>query len=83
MKYDVIGRLEDFVDDVTYIATKLNLTTLVPELSNTNRMTKGKKGNDRVKNYMSQLSAHQKKKLFELYKLDFALFGYDPEDTTI
>ena len=82
MKYDVIGRLEDFVDDVTYIATKLNLTTLVPKLSITNRMTKGKKGNDRVTHYMSQLSERQKQKLFELYKLDFALFGYDPEDTT-
>ena len=51
------------------------------QLSITNRMTRGKTGNDRVTHYMSQLSVRQKQKLFELYKLDFALFGYEPENT--
>ena len=79
--YDVIGHLEDFTDDAAYIAAKLNLTSFLPELSIANRKTKGKRGNDRVKHYMSQLNEHQREKLFELYKLDFVLFGYDPENT--
>ena len=82
IEYDVIGHLEDSADDVAYIAAKLNLTSFLPELSKTRNKTKGKKSNDWVKSYMSQLSKEQKEKLFELYKLDFALFGYEPENTT-
>ena len=81
VKYDVIGRLEDFSDDVLYIALKQNLTSLLPELSKTHRKSKGMSSSDnKVEHYMSQLSDHHRKKLFELYKLDFDLFGYDPGD---
>ena len=65
-----------------YIAMKQNLTTLLPELSKTNQKTKRTKSSpDRIDFYMSQLSANLKRKLYELYKLDFELFGYDPGDT--
>ena len=67
-----------------YIATKLNLTTLLPELIK--RAYQGgkepgvgrKSPNERIEHYMSQLDASQKGKLFELYRLDFDLFGYEP-----
>ena len=79
----MIGRLEDFSDDIMYIALKQNLTSLLPELSKTNRKTKGKSSSDnKVEHYMSQLSDGYRKKLFELYKLDFELFGYDPGNRT-
>ena len=62
-----------------YIAVKQNLTYLLSELSKVNRQGKGKIATDnRVDFYMSQLGDHHKEKLFELYKLDFDLFGYDP-----
>ena len=83
VEYDVIGKLEDFSDDIMYIALKQNLTSLLPELSKTNRKTKGKSSSDnKVEHYMSQLSDGYRKKLFELYKLDFELFGYDPGNRT-
>ena len=62
-----------------YIAVKQNLTSLLPELTKINRESKTKIAtNDRVDFYMSQLSDQHKEKLFDLYKLDFDLFGYDP-----
>ena len=65
-----------------YIAMKQNLTTLLPELTKANRKTKGNKSSqDRINHYMSQLSTNMKRKLYELYQLDFELFGYDPGDT--
>ena len=82
VKYDVIGHLEDSFEDTMYIAMKQNLTTLLPELTKTNRKTKGKKSSqDRIEHYMSQLNTNLKRKLYELYQLDFELFGYDPGDT--
>ena len=77
VKYDVIGRLEDYSDDIMYIAVKQNLTSLLPELNKINRKSKIAT-NNRVDFYMSQLSDQHKEKLFDLYKLDFDLFGYDP-----
>ena len=62
-----------------YIAVKQNLTSLLPELNKINRKSKTKIAtNNRVDFYMSQLSEQHKEKLFDLYKLDFDLFGYDP-----
>ena len=79
IEYDIIGKLEDFSDDVAYIAHKQNLTSLLPELSKANRKSKGKSSSyNKVERYMSQLSEHHRKNLYELYKLDFELFGYDP-----
>ena len=62
-----------------YIAVKQNLTFLLPELDKINRKSKTKIAtNNRIDFYMSQLSDQHKEKLFDLYKLDFDLFGYDP-----
>ena len=64
---------------MAYIAMKQNLTTLIPELTmTTNRNKEKKSSKERIKFYMSKLKDDQKQKLYELYKLDFALFGYDP-----
>ena len=78
----MIGHLEDSYEDTMYIALKQNISSLMPELTKTNRKTKGKKTLlDRIDHYMSQLKINQKQKLYKLYKLDFDLFGYDPGDT--
>jgi len=66
-----------------YIAMKQNLTTFLPELMKKNRKTKRtqESSQDRIQHYMSQLNITQKRKLYELYQLDFELFGYEPGDT--
>ena len=81
LKFDVIGHLEDSLDDTMYIAIKQNLTTLLPELTKTIRKSKEKRSSlDRIEHHMTQLSPQQRRKLYNLYKLDFELFGYDPGD---
>ena len=79
IKYDVIGKLEDSAADILYIAIKQNLTTLLPELTKTNRKTRGHSSSyDRIEHYMSQLEVGLKWRLYELYQPDFELFGYEP-----
>ena len=69
------------MDDTIYIAIKQNLTNLLPEWTKTIRKSKGESSPlDRIEYYMSQLSTQQRNKLYNLYKLDFELFGYDPGD---
>ena len=64
---------------MAYIAIKQNLTTLIPDLTMTTNQNKDKKSSkERIEFYMSKLNDDQKQKLYELYKLDFELFGYDP-----
>ena len=70
--------MEDSPEDVSYIAAKLNLSELLPELSKVNRKTGQGQSQDRVEGYMSQLDQDVRGRLYELYKLDFDLFGYDP-----
>lgn len=91
IKYDVIGHLEDSADDIAYIAIKQNLTTLLPELNKVNQKTQDDYLNshpvvaarlgilhNKAEHYMSQLNIDLKKKIYELYQIDFDLFGYDP-----
>ena len=79
IKFHVIGHLEDSTEDTMYIAMKQNLTTLLPELIKKNRKTKRtqESSQDRIGHYMSQLNIRQNRKLLELYKNDFELFGYE------
>ena len=82
VKYDFIVRLEDFAEDVMYIAIKHNLSSLLLDLMKSSRNLKPQRiSYNSYDNYMSQLSICSKRKLFELYELDFDLFGYDPGDT--
>ena len=78
--FDVIGKLEDFGEDVAYIATKLNLTEQLGILKHVQHQTPGrgdKSRRERRDYYMSQLSAQMVDDLYELYKFDFIMFGYD------
>ena len=65
-----------------YIAIKHNLSSLLPDLMKSSRNLKPQRiSYNSYENYMAQLSISSKRKLFELYELDFDLFGYDPGDT--
>ena len=78
--FDIIGKLEEFKEDVAYISTKLNLTEQLGVLNNVENDTLGKEDNarrERRNYYMSQLSAQMVDDLYQLYKLDFEMFGYD------
>ena len=86
--FDVIGKLEEFDDDVAYIAVKRNLTEHLRLLNHvqqpkdqwTHKQTQEKGDGSRIEkrdNYMSQLSPEMVQDLYELYKIDFEMFSYN------
>ena len=78
--FDVIGKLEDFDEDVAYIATKLNLTEQLGLLNYVQHKTPEKvhsSGTEKRDEYMSQLSPQMVQDLYELYKIDFDMFSYN------
>ena len=90
IKYDFIGRVEHFNSDFSYVAqmTNISLHNLptkelrvhpsgsdkrysIPEkISNKDK-------NKKVIDYFAQLSARQLVALYNMYKIDFEMFGYN------
>ena len=78
--FDVIGKLEDFEEDVAYIAEKVNLTEhlrLMNHVQNKNPEKGEESRRERRDKFMSQLNPETVRDLYELYKIDFEMFGYD------
>ena len=83
MDFDVIGKLEDFDEDVAYIATKLNLTEQLGILNYVQHKTPKKvhsSAKEKRDEYLSQLSPQMVQDLYELYKIDFDMFSYNWEN---
>ena len=80
VEYDVIGKLEDFDEDIAYIAMKLNITEQLGLLHYVQHKTpeKGRSSqSEKIDMYMSQLSPKMVQSLYNLYKIDFDMFEYD------
>ena len=76
----MIGKLEEFEEDVTYIAIKLNLTEQLGLLNYVQHKTPEKvhsSGKEKRDEYLSQLSPQMVQDLYELYQIDFDMFSYD------
>ena len=87
--YNVIGRMETFDEDLNYIILQLGLENILPikninTLSNTNRDSKQHKANEDKKKecleYFSKLTRSQIEQLYQIYKIDFEMFGYSAKD---
>ncbi|XP_071804249.1 carbohydrate sulfotransferase 8-like [Asterias amurensis] len=74
INYDYIGTLDTVYDDSEYIMSKLDVQTKVsyPPKS----VSVPSNSSENIDHYMSQLSKEQIKNLWEVYQLDFELFGY-------
>ena len=81
--YDVIGRMETFSDDVKYIICKNNLENTLPLHKSLVKKNSHKYHHSTKlinSQYLSLLNKNQLQKLFNIYRLDFALFEYDLHD---
>ena len=90
VNYTIIGRVENFDNDFQYIAVKSNITSLLPNNQTLYHMhPSGTKDpslaaeimdkeskKKKVIDYFSQLNEFQIRSLYEMYKVDFELFGY-------
>ncbi len=75
MDYKAIGKAETFDEDIKYIFAINRLDFLYNKTVPRRHSIPHDK--DRAKKYFSALSANQRRRLYEVYKLDFEMFGYD------
>ena len=84
INYDVIGRLETWNDDVTYIIRKWGLEKVLPLKKATNAHEHSAEEThqntiEKTKEYFSKLSKTQKNDLYHMFSMDFEMFNYDPK----
>ena len=77
--YTVIGRLETSRQDLEFILRESNLGQYAGEVEKQHETQGGPSINWR-ETYFSQVPCSLLKDVYEMYKLDFELFGYDPEE---
>jgi len=75
VRYDFIGHLETLHQDADYLLNKIGLQNA--ELVHINPSTKN--ASSSVAEKMATLSNDQLRKLTEIYRLDFLLFGYSAD----
>lgn len=78
LNYDIIAQLETLNRDQMYVIKSAGLEGLIkPRWTH---KTANYQAGEIAKRYFSQLSREELKKLYEKYKLDFELFGYEMDD---
>ncbi len=81
--FNVIGKVETFDEDVLYIVNKAGLVDelLDPDYmdpDSIHRLNSVPHDVNRTEKYFAKLSSAAKRKLYDLFRLDFELFGYKP-----
>ena len=74
LEYQVIARMENFVQDQEMIGRLANVTFQKIE----SHKSSGGSTEDLTRQYFADLDKDMKKKLYNIFKIDFDLFGYDP-----
>ena len=75
IKYTAVGRLETLQEDLLYIGEMAGVEF---KMISTNPSSGGSTS-ELAGNYFRQLDLRTVKKLYELYKVDFEMFGYSPD----
>ena len=75
--------MEEFDQDFQYIALKQNLTILLErelEVINDTKDSRFASQSDRIAAHFSKLKKDVRLRLYQLYQLDFEMFGYDASE---
>ena len=84
--YDVIGHMEEFDKDFQYIVRKKNLTRLLERVQEKGNGTKDRRFIsqwEKIATHFSVLKKSVRLRLYELYKIDFEMFGYEASEFLI
>ena len=82
LRYDFVGRTEDFRRDWDRVLAASNATADVVadrDLVLNRSLGEGESEGNRTARYFSRLTAESRVELYYAYRNDFELFGYDPE----
>ncbi|XP_017891132.1 carbohydrate sulfotransferase 11 [Ceratina calcarata] len=78
VRFDVIAKFETLHEDQDYLIKRAQVGNIIkPEWKNP---TRGVQTKDVIKNYFAQLSKLQINDLYEMFRYDFVLFDYSPDD---
>ena len=78
VKFDVIAKFETLDEDQRYLIERAALENVIkPEHKNSG---KGKNTNEMLISHYAQLTKSQVKGLYEVFKYDFELFDYSPDE---
>ncbi|KAK0163170.1 hypothetical protein PV327_006878 [Microctonus hyperodae] len=78
VRFDVIAKFETLTDDQNYLIKHVHLEHMIkPEWKNPAR---GAQTKDVMKAYLMQLSTNQILSLYQMFKYDFELFDYSPNE---
>lgn len=78
VKFDVILKFDTLEEDQIYLIEKAGLGNVIkPEHKNSG---KGKNTNEHLMNQYAQLTKSQVLGLYQIFKYDFELFDYSPDD---
>ena len=77
MKYDAIGFMETFDEDFRYIAQKLNIATLLSNANERKNSHSKQSQSKRIEEHFSLLDKEVRQRLYQLYRIDFEMFGFD------
>lgn len=83
VKYDYILKMENFANELDYLVENLNnekVTRIINKNNKDNINPLGRTNGDINKRYFSTISLSLLKELYEIYKKDFELFDYAPDD---
>ena len=73
----MIGKFETIAKDTEYIKSEVGL-----EFGTKDFPWSNKKGSvtSVAREYFKEIDAESKRKLYEIYRIDFEMFGYSPEE---
>ncbi|XP_027032963.2 carbohydrate sulfotransferase 12-like [Tachysurus fulvidraco] len=72
ISYDFIGKMETIEDDAAHLLRLLKVDNIV----NLNPQAKNKTSADEMKTWFSNIPTEWSRKLYDIYRTDFELFGY-------
>ncbi|XP_012274324.1 carbohydrate sulfotransferase 11 [Orussus abietinus] len=78
VRFDVIAKFETLYDDQNYLIKQARVGHIIkPEWKNP---TRGVQTKDIMKNYFARLTKSQIQDLYDMFKYDFVLFDYSPDE---
>ncbi|CAM1154632.1 Uncharacterised protein r2_g4328 [Pycnogonum litorale] len=77
VRYDFVGKLETFHEDIEFLHEIVNASD--PNITKGDKVPHKTNSSSLLKNYYSQLSLNEMKKLYSVYKPDFDKFDYSPD----
>ena len=77
LPYDLVGKKETFDKDIQILFENLEITDICDTNLAQNKAKNQGQEEDNTLQFFSQISKSMSRKIFDYYKLDFDLFGYD------